>query len=46
MEKLEMKDFNQGQKNSREDGELGGMQEETNEDPHQSHGQKIPCQAQ
>ena len=46
-EKLVMKDFNPNQKNVREDGEIGTVDEES--DPHQhgpGQGQGVPCQAQ
>ena len=45
-EKLVMKNFEQSQKNPREDGEIGGTEQEEHDrdEGGQAHG--IPCQAQ
>lgn len=46
MEKIVMKDFNEGQKNLREDGEIGPQENDREEEQNHHHGQGIPCQQQ
>jgi len=46
MEKIVMKDSNEGQKNLREDGEIGPQETDHEEEHNQHHAQGIPCQQQ